>query len=80
VPVGTVGSRAVSYIRTPVPTVHHRTDLPSPPRTTTLHGQVMDDDIVIDTARLNALFDIREKFKVRVLQPAFEPIGKVSLL
>ena len=39
---------------------------------------VCDDDIVIDAARLNALFEVRAKFRVRALQPAFEPSGKLS--
>ena len=39
---------------------------------------VMDDDIVIDTPRLNALFRLRRTHGLLCLQPAFETQGKVS--
>ena len=39
---------------------------------------VMDDDVVIDAARINRLFATREHANLHVLQPAFERRGKVS--
>lgn len=39
---------------------------------------VMDDDIVINTASINRLFELREQFDYWVLQPAFTPWGKIS--
>ena len=40
---------------------------------------VFDDDIVIDTAGINALFAIREAYKLDILQPAMRyPLGKAD--
>ncbi|KAH8056001.1 hypothetical protein JL722_7826 [Aureococcus anophagefferens] len=39
---------------------------------------VLDDDVVVDAPRINELFAIREAFELAVVQPAFEPSGKVS--
>jgi len=39
---------------------------------------VMDDDILISTAKINRLFKIRKKYDLWILQPAFEPRGKIS--
>lgn len=39
---------------------------------------VMDDDILIDSARINRLFEIRRELDLWVLQPAFRLIGKIS--
>jgi hypothetical protein len=39
---------------------------------------VMDDDIVIDCNRINHLFEIRKKYDLWLLQPAFDKIGKIS--
>lgn len=39
---------------------------------------VADDDLIINTAAINELFLIREKFNLWLLQPAFDPQGKIS--
>jgi hypothetical protein len=39
---------------------------------------VLDDDIVIDCIRINRLFEIREEYDLWLLQPAFDPRGKIS--
>src|SRR4030088_2056129 len=39
---------------------------------------VMDDDILIDSARLTRLFAIRRELDLWALQPAFRPSGKIS--
>ena len=39
---------------------------------------VMDDDVLISTAKLNDLFTVRKKYDLWVLQPAFSPLGKLS--
>ncbi|EGB12095.1 hypothetical protein AURANDRAFT_61423 [Aureococcus anophagefferens] len=39
---------------------------------------VLDDDVVVDAPRINELFAIREAFELAVVQPAFEPSGKVT--
>ena len=39
---------------------------------------VMDDDILIDGKDVSRLFDIREELDLWVLQPAFNPKGKIS--
>ncbi len=39
---------------------------------------VMDDDILIRAAQINRLFKIRKKYDLWILQPAFEPKGKIS--
>lgn len=39
---------------------------------------VMDDDILISAAKINRLFKIRKKYDLWVLQPAFDPKGKIS--
>lgn len=39
---------------------------------------VMDDDIIIDAAGINRLFQIRERHDLWLLQPAFDPRGKIS--
>lgn len=39
---------------------------------------VADDDVVIDAPRINRLFEIRAKFDLVCLQPAFERRGKIS--
>jgi hypothetical protein len=39
---------------------------------------VADDDIVISARQLNRLFAVREAHDLWVLQPAFNPMGKVS--
>lgn len=39
---------------------------------------VMDDDILIGTAGLNRLFDLRKELDLWVLQPAFRIVGKIS--
>jgi hypothetical protein len=39
---------------------------------------VMDDDIIIDTAAISRLFELREQFDLWLLQPAFDPKGKIS--
>jgi hypothetical protein len=39
---------------------------------------VMDDDVVIDSQKIDSLFLIREKSDYWLLQPAFSPWGKIS--
>ena len=39
---------------------------------------VLDDDIIIDARGLNQLFDLRERYDLWLLQPAFDPQGKIS--
>jgi hypothetical protein len=39
---------------------------------------VIDDDILITSAKLGALFELRERLDLWILQPAFSPRGKVS--
>ena len=39
---------------------------------------VMDDDILISPAKINRLFKIRKKYDLWILQPAFDPKGKIS--
>lgn len=39
---------------------------------------VLDDDILINTETINELFEIRNKYNLWVLQPAFDPAGKIS--
>lgn len=39
---------------------------------------VMDDDVIIDGPSINRLFDIRRKYNLWLLQPAFNPKGKIS--
>lgn len=39
---------------------------------------VMDDDIIIDSNGINLLFEVRKKYDLWLLQPAFDPIGKIS--
>lgn len=39
---------------------------------------VMDDDIVISATDISRLFEIRNKYDLWVLQPAFSPVGKWS--
>ena len=39
---------------------------------------VMDDDIVIDAAAISRLFELRERYDLWLLQPAFDPRGKIS--
>lgn len=39
---------------------------------------VMDDDIVINASEISRLFEIREQYDLWLLQPAFNPKGKVS--
>ena len=39
---------------------------------------VMDDDVVIDAAGISRLFELRRRFSLTVLQPAFLDWGKVS--
>jgi Protein of unknown function (DUF707) len=39
---------------------------------------VMDDDIIIDAGKINRLFDIRSKYDLWIIQPAFDPRGKIS--
>lgn len=39
---------------------------------------IMDDDIIIDGTNISRLFEIREKFDLWILQPAFSPNGKIS--
>ena len=39
---------------------------------------VLDDDVIIDAPRITLLFEIRKKCNLTVLQPAFDPRGKVS--
>jgi hypothetical protein len=39
---------------------------------------VLDDDIVISTAAINRLFDIRAEYDLWLLQPAFDPRSKIS--
>ena len=38
----------------------------------------MDDDILISAAQINRLFKIRKKYDLWILQPAFDPKGKIS--
>jgi len=38
---------------------------------------VMDDDIILDTAGINRLFEIRKQFGLWLLQPAFSPAGRI---
>lgn len=40
---------------------------------------VMDDDIIINGTEISRLFRIREQFDLWVLQPAFDPRGKISI-
>ncbi|SRR5581483_8840101 len=39
---------------------------------------VFDDDIIISGTQLSRLFDIRERYDLWALQPAFSPRGKIS--
>jgi hypothetical protein len=39
---------------------------------------VLDDDIRIDAAGINRLFEVRREFDLTVLQPAYDPEGKIS--
>ena len=39
---------------------------------------ILDDDIIIDCNAINRLFEIREQFDLWLLQPAFDPRGKIS--
>ncbi len=39
---------------------------------------VFDDDIIISGSRLSQLFEIRERYDLWALQPAFSPRGKIS--
>jgi len=39
---------------------------------------VLDDDVIIDAPRIELLFKIRKRCNLTVLQPAFDPRGKVS--
>ena len=39
---------------------------------------VMDDDIIINGSAISRLFEIREQYDLWLLQPAFNPIGKIS--
>ena len=38
----------------------------------------LDDDVIIDAPRIELLFKIRKRCNLTVLQPAFDPRGKVS--
>ena len=40
---------------------------------------VMDDDVVISGRTISRLFDLRQSLDLWVLQPAFNPLGKVSI-
>ncbi|MDA8387806.1 MAG: hypothetical protein M0Z58_03945 [Nitrospiraceae bacterium] len=40
---------------------------------------VMDDDIIIDAPAISRLFEIRERFGLWCLQPAFSPAGRICL-
>ncbi len=39
---------------------------------------VLDDDIRLEAAAINRLFEIRREFDLTVLQPAYDPAGKIS--
>lgn len=39
---------------------------------------VIDDDVRISASKLNALFDLRRRYDLWALQPAFSPFGKIS--
>jgi hypothetical protein len=39
---------------------------------------VMDDDLLISGSALSSLFDIRDRYDLWALQPAFDPHGKIS--
>ena len=39
---------------------------------------VVDDDVVISGSRISRLFELRERYDLWVLQPAFSPQGKIS--
>ncbi len=39
---------------------------------------VIDDDIIIDSASISNLFKILEQYDLWLLQPSFDPIGKIS--
>jgi hypothetical protein len=39
---------------------------------------VLDDDIIIGCSAINCLFKIREQYDLWLLQPAFDPKGKIS--
>lgn len=39
---------------------------------------VIDDDMIISGSKISRLFEIREKYNLWVLQPAFDPRGKIS--
>ena len=39
---------------------------------------VMDDDLVISASEISRLFDLRERYDLWALQPAFSPRGKIS--
>lgn len=39
---------------------------------------VLDDDIIISGARISRLFEIRERYDLWAVQPAFSPRGKIS--
>ena len=41
---------------------------------------VMDDDIIIDGSAISRLFEIREQYDLCLLQPSFNPLGKISHL
>jgi hypothetical protein len=39
---------------------------------------VMDDDIIIEAAAISRLFELRERYDLWLLQPAFDATGKIS--
>jgi len=39
---------------------------------------VMDDDIIIDGSAISRLFEIRDQYDLWLLQPAFDPRGKIN--
>ena len=39
---------------------------------------ILDDDVIINSADINRLFRIREQYDLWLLQPAFDPRGKIS--
>ena len=39
---------------------------------------ILDDDIIIDCSSINQLFEVRERYDLWLLQPAFHPKGKIS--
>ncbi|MDA8157365.1 MAG: hypothetical protein M0Z52_13095 [Actinomycetota bacterium] len=40
---------------------------------------IMDDDIIIDARGISRLFEIRERFGLWLLQPAFSPLGRITI-